>query len=241
MLKGFNYPLTPKGKSTLNPRPPWYYAADFLSVEFWSDPSAVTAVLPPGLDPDSAANGHGNALFYDWQFSGTTRSISTRPGISIVNSFCLWMPFTRAGWPGPGARIEVCGVTHRRWSAARRGPRDVEGTRDGSLALEAASNRQSAALSTTSGRPAGRASDPRACRERASRPEDRAGLNRGRFVDAPELSGRRTVGLGAGPLRQRYPGFHGIRRRRSEDTQGPIEIVRACPLPAPRLFTTVRL
>jgi acetoacetate decarboxylase len=70
MLKGFNYPLTPRGKSTLNPPPPWYYSADFLSVEFWSDRGAVTALLPPGLDPDSAANGHGNALFYDWQFSG---------------------------------------------------------------------------------------------------------------------------------------------------------------------------
>jgi hypothetical protein len=70
MLNGFNYPLTPKGKSTLNPPPPWYYSADFLSIEFWSDPAAVAAVLPPGLDPDPAAKGHGNALFYDWQFSG---------------------------------------------------------------------------------------------------------------------------------------------------------------------------
>ena len=70
MLKGFNYPLTPKGKSTLNPPPPWYYSADFLSIEFWSDPSAVAALLPTGLDPDPAANGHGNAQFYDWQFSG---------------------------------------------------------------------------------------------------------------------------------------------------------------------------
>jgi acetoacetate decarboxylase len=70
MLKGFNYPLTPKGKSTLNPPPPWYYSADFLNIEFWSDPTAVAAVLPPGLDPDPAAKGHGNALFYDWQFSG---------------------------------------------------------------------------------------------------------------------------------------------------------------------------
>jgi hypothetical protein len=65
MLKGFNYPLTPKGKSTLNPRPPWYYSSDFLNIEFWSDPSFVAAVLPTGLDPDRAANGHGNALFYD--------------------------------------------------------------------------------------------------------------------------------------------------------------------------------
>jgi len=32
-MKGFNYPLTPKGKSTLNPRPPWYYSADFLNIE----------------------------------------------------------------------------------------------------------------------------------------------------------------------------------------------------------------
>jgi acetoacetate decarboxylase len=30
----------------------------------------VAAVLPPGLVPDRSANGHANALFYDWQFSG---------------------------------------------------------------------------------------------------------------------------------------------------------------------------
>jgi acetoacetate decarboxylase len=70
MLKGFNYPLTPKGESTLNPAPPWYYSADFLNIEFWSNPSVVAALLPPGLAPDQSAEGHGNALFYDWQFSG---------------------------------------------------------------------------------------------------------------------------------------------------------------------------
>jgi acetoacetate decarboxylase len=70
MLKGFNYPLTPKGKSTLNPPPPWYYSSDFLNIEFWAEASAVAAVLPPGLDPDRSANGHANALFYDWQFTG---------------------------------------------------------------------------------------------------------------------------------------------------------------------------
>src|SRR5580704_6684500 len=70
MLKGFNYPLTPKGKSTLNPPPPWHYSADFLNIEFWADTSAVAATLPAGLDPDPKAEGHANALFYDWQFSG---------------------------------------------------------------------------------------------------------------------------------------------------------------------------
>lgn len=69
-LKGFNYPLTPKGKSTLNPPPPWYYSSDFLDIEFWAQPAVVASLLPNGLKPDPAANGHCNALFYDWQFSG---------------------------------------------------------------------------------------------------------------------------------------------------------------------------
>ena len=56
MLKGFNYPLTPKGKSTLTPPPPWYYSADFLNIEFWSNPSAVAALLPEGLDVDRSEN-----------------------------------------------------------------------------------------------------------------------------------------------------------------------------------------
>src|SRR6201991_50055 len=70
MLTGFNYPLTPKGKSTLNPPPPWHYSADFLDIEFWANPSAVAALLPSGLDLDRSQDGHSNALFYDWQFSG---------------------------------------------------------------------------------------------------------------------------------------------------------------------------
>src|SRR6202789_2719446 len=70
MLKGFHYPLTPKGKSTLNPAPPWYYSSDFLTVEFWADASAVAATLPPGLEPDPSDGGHGAVCFYDWQFSG---------------------------------------------------------------------------------------------------------------------------------------------------------------------------
>ncbi|WP_433964646.1 acetoacetate decarboxylase family protein [Tunturiibacter gelidiferens] len=66
MLKGFNYPLTPKGKPTLSPSPHWYYSADFLNIEFQSDPAAAAAVL----SPDPKAEGHGNAFFYGWQFTG---------------------------------------------------------------------------------------------------------------------------------------------------------------------------
>ena len=70
MLKGFHVPQTPKGKSTLNPSPPWHYSCDFLSVEFWADPEAATAYLPQGLEPDLTSAGHGIAFFCDWQFTG---------------------------------------------------------------------------------------------------------------------------------------------------------------------------
>lgn len=70
MLKGFHSPLTPEGKSTPNPVPPWHYSSDFLAIAFWADPARVRALLPPGLDPDAGADGHAMAFFYDWQFTG---------------------------------------------------------------------------------------------------------------------------------------------------------------------------
>jgi hypothetical protein len=70
MLEGLNYRLTSGGKSTLNSLPPWYYSADFLAIEFWSNPGALAALLPKRLDLDASANGRCDALFYDWQFNG---------------------------------------------------------------------------------------------------------------------------------------------------------------------------
>ena len=96
MLQGFNYPLTPKGKSTLNPPPPWYYSADFLNIEFWADPSAVAAALPAGLDPDPKAEGHANAFFYDWQFSGSNRSSTIERHARVWTS---WQTPIQAGNP----------------------------------------------------------------------------------------------------------------------------------------------
>lgn len=70
MLQGFHVPLTPRGLSSLNPAPPWHYASDFLTIEFWADPAVVASYLPEGLDPDVDAEGHAMAFFVDWQFSG---------------------------------------------------------------------------------------------------------------------------------------------------------------------------
>jgi enduracididine biosynthesis enzyme MppR len=66
MLRGYSLPRSPEGRSSLVPSPPWYYAGDFLVLEYWADPEAVAAVLPPGLDPHPDP-GRCAALFVDWQ------------------------------------------------------------------------------------------------------------------------------------------------------------------------------
>jgi hypothetical protein len=71
MLQGYSVPLSPKGIANLATKPPWHYASTCVAAEFWTDPAATAATLPEGLTPDPESNGHGTALFYDWQYSGS--------------------------------------------------------------------------------------------------------------------------------------------------------------------------
>jgi Acetoacetate decarboxylase (ADC) len=47
MLKGFSVPLTPQGRSALATLPPWHYSSDCIAIEYWTDPEAIAALLPP--------------------------------------------------------------------------------------------------------------------------------------------------------------------------------------------------
>ena len=116
MLQGFHYPLTPKGKSTLNPLPPWHYSADFLSIEFWADPAAVRAILPEGLDPDAAADGHANGFFMIGSSRAPTKNFWTLPGTSIVSSSFWWTRFLKEG--GSPTVLTYLWTTMRRSRAA---------------------------------------------------------------------------------------------------------------------------
>src|ERR1700756_1436304 len=70
MLKGFSVPLTPQGLSPLVSLPPWHYSSDCLVVEYWAEPEAVAALLPPGVSSDAKSNGRSFVWFLDWQFTG---------------------------------------------------------------------------------------------------------------------------------------------------------------------------
>ena len=71
MLKGYTVPLSPRGIANLATKPPWHYAGTVIAVEFWTDPTAAAATLPESLTQDPETNGHGTALFIDWQFNGS--------------------------------------------------------------------------------------------------------------------------------------------------------------------------
>jgi acetoacetate decarboxylase len=66
-LRGFSVPLSPEGRSSLTPVPPWHYAGDVLLVTFEAAPAAVEAVLPPHLDLDADDPGGCVALFAEYQ------------------------------------------------------------------------------------------------------------------------------------------------------------------------------
>ncbi|MBY5705749.1 acetoacetate decarboxylase [Rhizobium leguminosarum] len=71
MLKGYTVPLTPQGKSSATPAPPWHYSSECIAIEYWADPAAVAALLPPGLTKDEKSAGRAFFWFLDWQFTGS--------------------------------------------------------------------------------------------------------------------------------------------------------------------------
>ena len=64
--RGYTTPLSADGRAGLVLAPPWHYSADFLVVEYRTDPDAVVALLPKELDPAADA-GAVAAIFADWQ------------------------------------------------------------------------------------------------------------------------------------------------------------------------------
>src|SRR6516225_1478989 len=89
MLTGFTVPLTPGGKSTLATLPPWHYSSDCIAIEYWADPAAIAALLPPGVVPDSKAGGRAFFWFLDWQFTGSDDEVTDPARYQYREAFAL--------------------------------------------------------------------------------------------------------------------------------------------------------
>jgi acetoacetate decarboxylase len=63
-LQGWSLPLSPGGRASLVPPPPWHFSGDAIGIDFSADPAAVAAVLPRGLEP--AGDGSASFVFCDW-------------------------------------------------------------------------------------------------------------------------------------------------------------------------------
>ncbi len=66
MPTGYTAPLSPDGRASIVPPPPWHYSGDFLIVEYHAKPENVIALLPPELEPADDP-GAMAAIFADWQ------------------------------------------------------------------------------------------------------------------------------------------------------------------------------
>ena len=88
-LKGFTVPLTPQGRSALAAVPPWHYSSDCMAVEYWTDPDAIQALLPPGLTADPQSKGRAFFWFLDWQFTGSNDELTDPARYQYREAFVL--------------------------------------------------------------------------------------------------------------------------------------------------------
>ncbi len=66
-LQGWSLPLSPGGRASLVPPPPWHFSGEALGIDFLAAPEAVSAVLPSALEP--AGDGSCSLVFCDWSSS----------------------------------------------------------------------------------------------------------------------------------------------------------------------------
>jgi acetoacetate decarboxylase len=89
MLKGFTVPKSPLGQSALASPPPWHYSSDCIAIEYWADPAAIAALLPPGMTPDEKSGGRAFFWFLDWQFTGSNDELTDPARYQYREAFAL--------------------------------------------------------------------------------------------------------------------------------------------------------
>ncbi len=89
MLKAFSVPVTSSGRSALATLPPWHYSSDCIAIEYWADPAAIAALLPPGLASDEKSGGRAFFWFLGWQFTGSNDELTDPARYLYREAFAL--------------------------------------------------------------------------------------------------------------------------------------------------------
>ena len=72
-MKGFFYPRSATGQSSLLPPPPWHYSGDLLTIEYRTDPTKVASLLPEPLTLADEDPGAVALIWADWQSCGDSK------------------------------------------------------------------------------------------------------------------------------------------------------------------------
>ncbi|MFC0110731.1 acetoacetate decarboxylase family protein [Kibdelosporangium aridum] len=73
MTRGFFYPKTATGASSLIPPPPWHYSGDLLTIEYRTNPDRVRELLPEPLELAEEDPGAVALIWADWQSCSDSR------------------------------------------------------------------------------------------------------------------------------------------------------------------------
>jgi acetoacetate decarboxylase len=73
VVRGFFYPRTATGRSSLIPAPPWHYSGDLITVEYRTDPDRVRELLPEPLALANEDPGAVALIWADWQSCSSSR------------------------------------------------------------------------------------------------------------------------------------------------------------------------
>lgn len=100
-LKGFCYPLSPLGKSSIVGPFPWHYGTEYISIVYRTDPNEISKWLPeplePGPEPDIAY-----AAFSKWWSvwdKGEDMPV-INPGRTLYKEGAIWVGCSFKGTPG---------------------------------------------------------------------------------------------------------------------------------------------
>jgi acetoacetate decarboxylase len=66
-LHGWSLPLSPEGRASLVPAPPWHFSGDVIGIDYRGDPAAMAAVLPRPMT--AVGDGSATFVFIDWSSS----------------------------------------------------------------------------------------------------------------------------------------------------------------------------